>query len=177
MDKWRSSPQSGSAASLVWLISFGDLLTLLVCFFLVLTPWHAMRGRTEIQNPLIPATSMSGATSGTSLANPSVGPKPGVITELPIERGQFADPNKSAVFAKAMEIELAKPETRMSSVLVRVCGSGTRDETLRTVSSLIRAHARPTQRVAVELVSECESFEVAHPTSVAVMGSIRIVRE
>lgn len=177
MDKWRTSPQNGSAASLVWLISFGDLLTLLVCFFLVLTPWHAMRRRGETRNPVIPATSTSRGASGTSLANPTVGPKPGLIIEVPIERGQFADPKKSAVFAKAMEEALANPETHTSSVLVRGCGSGTRDETIRMVSSLIRAHTRPMQRVSIELVSECESFEVVHPTSAAVVGSIRIVRE
>lgn len=43
MTSFTTQTRSGEAASIVWSISFGDLLTLLVCFFLVLTPWDKLK--------------------------------------------------------------------------------------------------------------------------------------
>ena len=177
MDRWQNPPQNGSAASLVWLISFGDLLTLLVCFFLVLTPWNSLRARTDAKNALIPVGSDRQASNGTPLANSSVGPKPGVIIELPIERGQLADATRNAAFTVTLRDVLTSPEAIHASVLLRVCGGDRREEIIRSVGSTLLKHKRSTQTISIELLGECETFEVLYPTSAAVAGSVRIVRE
>lgn len=40
----------GQPGSVVWFISFGDLLTLLLCFFLVLTPWDLLNKTSNSQS-------------------------------------------------------------------------------------------------------------------------------
>lgn len=175
MNKCHATTHNASSAGLVWLISFGDLLTLLVCFFLVLTPWHSLRSVADSENKVISRASGLNVSDGIPLANSSVGPKVGVVSEVPIERHQFADEMRIALFTTALTSALTGPEALNASIRVRMCSGF--EETIRSVMSIITQHKRASQRVSIELLGNCEQVEVLYPTSATVVGSIRLVRE
>lgn len=177
MNKWNGSTPNSSSASLVWLISFGDLLTLLVCFFLVLTPWHLLRSSVESTNGVITGASDHRAPHGTSLANSSVGPKVGVVSEVPIERHQFADERGRALFTTTLIGALTNDQALNAGIRVRMCSDSGFEETIRSVMSIVTQHKRVTQGVSIELLGTCDQVEVLYPTTAAVAGSIRLVRE
>jgi hypothetical protein len=177
MNKWNAPAHNASSTSLVWLISFGDLLTLLVCFFLVLTPWHSFKTGSGNRNAFIPGASDRTPSDGTPLANSSVGPKVGVVSDVPIEHSQFGDEVRAKLFKTTLVGALMSPEAMNAAVRVRVCSASGFEETLRSVMSIITEQKREKRRVSIELLGDCERVEVLYPTSAAVVGSVRLVRE
>jgi flagellar motor protein MotB len=126
----RYPSSAGQPGSVVWFISFGDLLTLLLCFFLVLTQWDRLKNNSKSQSFQRSSTSLSGATSGGTTLASDLTLKGSVVTlEIPI-------------FARDMDgedVEISKPDN-LEQELRRVVRDGSRAEILLCSPVEDRAH-------------------------------------
>lgn len=181
---FRSVPQAGRAespGSVVWFISFGDLLTLLLCFFLVLTPWGQLTAnpdRDKVQAVAPQAPLQEGA--GTSLAEQSARKEPELLAEIPL-RTDLVSSQDGVVEAKllvALEDALL-PHLRAAGITLRVaiCGThGASAEALERVLPLLASKQFSHIPLAVEAGAGCEGSEVAGSSQPVAVGRVEISR-
>ena len=177
LSKYRHHGTSeGQPGSVVWFISFGDLLTLLLCFFLVLTPWDRLKKSSNAQSlPTVTGQSEVSASHGTTFAS-DLSLRRSVITlELPLFEGEGAlgrDGSSSVALSK--ELTRAMPSGGRIDVLV-CSGPDDRAAVVRFVGEAVeRSFAR---RVSARFVVRraCEESQVLAPVTNKVVGRIRIL--
>jgi flagellar motor protein MotB len=126
----RYPSSAGQPGSVVWFISFGDLLTLLLCFFLVLTQWDRLKNDSKSQSFQRSSPSLTGAISGGTTLASDLNLKGSVVKlELPI-------------FAKDVDgddVEVLKLDN-IEQELRRVVRDGSRAEILLCSPVEDRAH-------------------------------------
>jgi hypothetical protein len=99
------------------------------------------------------------------------------VSEIPIERHQFADEKGRALFTTTLIGALTNDQALNAGIRVRMCSDSGFEETIRSVMSIVTQHKRVAQGVSIELLGTCDQVEVLYPTTAAVAGSIRLVRE
>lgn len=166
----KSAPQS---ASLVWLISFGDLLTLLVCFFLVLTPWEKFTAASLPQSDsAVTQVERDFASTGTQFASlpqqlPSV-----VVAEVPIFDLETLEA-QLGVNAELKQALSAAPEGALATLAV--CGAGLeRKDVLAQFGALVQRGIGSPGGVALEFFPECGEMPLLRPITAQVLGVVRL---
>ena len=170
--------QPGSAA---WFISFGDLLTLLLCFFLVLTPWGRLGAskqalssqRFSLQNP---PPALDGTTFASDL------PLRGSVTilEAPLLANDWGIVAEEAPGfpLEALEAELRSVNFRGATASLLVCdGKVDRAAILREVGDVLRRVSGEEGTVVLEVSGDCENPPLLKPVTEKVVGRIRITKD
>lgn len=182
--RFRGAPQQGRAespGSVVWFISFGDLLTLLLCFFLVLTPWDQLSGFVggeKIQ--VVEAKSQPIQESGTSLAQLSARKEPELLAEIPLraELASSQDGVAEARFLAALEDALHEHRGAAGiSLQVAVCAPhGAPAEALARVLPLVAARQFSHLPLEVEAGAGCKELNGSERSEPSAVGSLKISR-
>jgi hypothetical protein len=167
----------------VWFLSFGDLLTLLLCFFLVLTPWDKLSSsRVADEKQPVSSAPQTRLDVGTSLAAvPARERSPEVLAEVPLvaELATSQDGVAQAQLLGALEQAMeALGETDIEQVTVSVCRfEESRGEVVARVLPLLRGHQLSQAALKVEIEGECwdEQQRAVKGTGRRV-GSVRISR-
>jgi flagellar motor protein MotB len=141
-----------------WFISFGDLLTLLVCFFLLLTPQAPSNAGTLQTNQQVSANPGVSLNSGTDLASLPLDPTSSVTGVVPIWRdslvvaGQARERNeRSAVWLW----ELRRSLERGQGVVVKLCDPAVEQEVVSEVAGELTNRIGAVGRVQFEVDPEC----------------------
>jgi len=176
----------------VWSISFGDLLTLLVCFFLVLTPWKKLgappnpSGSDSIQGS-DEAGDFSGIPIATSAIKHGYGqssdtPQEGVVSEIPlwvsdVEQG-YARAAVTITRSLSDEITRVSETARQIGVTIRLCEQSVdRSQVLEVVRGALASSKLMGAPVTVRLDgTTCSETRVLRPVTDAVLGTIRLER-
>jgi len=159
-------------SSVVWFISFGDLLTLLLCFFLVLTPWDRL---SKPPNPEsrqhIEESGQRTSASGTSFASKTRRVSK-ILAEVPI----FEDPDGLIDVARTREWisqYLQTPEAVEMSF--NICASGSeRQKTLEELGKVVDELGGESTAVAFEVHESCESAAFLAPVTERLVGVVRV---
>lgn len=177
----RSHQVNASAASLVWLISFGDLLTLLVCFFLVLTPWSKVNfGSNASKQPVI-SNLASDRLPGTSLANRSLGRRssPESLGEFVLTRKAFSAGQEAQLqeVIESVSRKVSEDQSGTAQMILEICGTFPRTEVLRRVGGGLAEKLKEQLALEVEIDGECRAVKDGHPQIENPVGVIRIVHK
>jgi hypothetical protein len=164
----------GQPGSVVWFISFGDLLTLLLCFFLVLTPWDRLK---EVRKGQSLHTSTQDATvsngHGTTFASDL--PLRGSVVkhELPIFSREL-EMEDSLMFG-TQERELSGGLLSKDRVEVLVCSPP--EERARVMHGVNEMLNRVSKNVTVRFLVtlKCDENEVRAPVTERYVGRIRVL--
>ncbi len=177
----RYTSGDGQPGSATWFISFGDLLTLLLCFFLVLTPWDRLKSPQQSQSSQrfsVQSTSIS--AHGTTFASDL--PLRGSVTilEVPLlsnDWGIVAD-EAPGFPVDALEAELRGINVSRGTASLLVCdGKADRAAILREVGDVVRRVSGEGVQVVVEVSGDCENPPLLKPVTDKVVGRIRISKD
>lgn len=168
-----ASSQSGSV---VWFISFGDLLTLLLCFFLVLTPWEKLRptANPKIKQEVV-STARGGMQLGTVFAPSNVEGQSPIMAEIPIYAEHVSGESLSglASLADALKRELDPLTEEAHSLTITVCDSTVdKARALVAVANLTREVDRTAVGIGIEVASDCDRIDILRPTTAKVVGVV-----
>jgi hypothetical protein len=160
----------------VWFISFGDLLTLLLCFFLVLTPWEKLRptGNIKANQEVVPPA-LAIAPVGTVFASSDPQGQSPIMAEVPIFAEHVSGESLSGLvaLANALQQEVAPFVGEPHSLTITVCDSGVdRMRALAEIGRLTREFDREGVHVGLEVASDCDRIEILRPTTAKVVGVI-----
>lgn len=166
----------------VWMISFGDLLTLLVCFFMAMMQF----GSNAKSSIILDKTALKGdfggsKISGTRIADPtsksSGGARyPTVMNEFVAVESDFPE-DSSAVNAFTKERLMSESWVSDAQVEVEACavGSGSwqvaRERALAIRAAVLESGVQPGQVTLRIVGSDCESLKTYSP----VIGSVQAV--
>ena len=170
---------SNDAAAVAWFISFGDLLTLLVCFFLVLTPWQTARERgKDSRKQEVALVSARSTGAGTWLAYRPLGAISLVATEIPLFEVDFQAATTKAESGALATIkqELTVHGAHARSIEVVVCEANRYPELFELLGSLRRELRVGREGAHMEMRATCEDFEILRPVTSKVIGRVRVVR-
>jgi hypothetical protein len=173
----RNLSSEGQPGSVVWFISFGDLLTLLLCFFLVLTPWDRLKSVPNTQS-LRPVTSNNSTLTqrGTTFASdPSL--RGSVINlELPIFVEDEGGDGFHTLKLGNLEQELRREMSEARSAEVLVCGPlEGRARLVHEVEEMFRRSDSNKMSRRFTISRSCENDRVLVPVTERVVGRIRIL--
>lgn len=163
----------GDNASVVWFISFGDLLTLLLCFFLCLTPWERLgkKPNSELDQAIVekPQTVSS---SGTSFAS-----KPRRVSKIVAEVPVFqADDGQVDLLRARQGVATALKGDRHLAVTLKVCDpTVARQRVLEELGQEVQALVGKETLIEFEIMGSCEGSSLLAPVTEKVLAAIRIV--
>jgi hypothetical protein len=122
----------------VWFISFGDLLTLLLCFFLVLTPWDRLKKSSNTESlPTVTAQSDTIDNPGTTLASDLPLRGSVIALELPLFEGE-GGLSGEGLSSAALSRELTRAMPSGGRIDVLVCsGADVRAAVVRFVGEAV----------------------------------------
>ena len=170
----------GAPGSVVWYISFGDLLTLLLCFFLVLTPWDRLKEQGHLQSGrAFSAQNAVNPQNGITLASePSLrGSDP--LVELPIfadEWESFSDRTREP-HGWRMEEELRPLRGTAVLASIVVCDrSIDRARFIERIGELLHRDLGDPVTVQIEVFGDCNEADFLRPVSESPVGGIRVSR-
>lgn len=166
----------GQPGSVVWFISFGDLLTLLLCFFLVLTPWDDLNKAPNAQS-LKTVTDNVAASTQAGIPFASDLPLRGSVIklELPLFEGTgtLGAPELSPV---ALSAELKRAMPKDGRVEVLVCsGPDERADVVRYVGEVFDRSFGGNTGIRFLVRRSCDASQVLAPVTKKLVGRIRIV--
>jgi hypothetical protein len=160
--KFMSELSGSQLGSISWFISFGDLLTLLVCFFLLLTP------RLGAQHEQIQSEQGFGKarqpvqTSGTTLAS-SVSDVKGASSDfVPVWRNDIRSGVSNGSSSDAQEgwVSALVDKTHQGAIAtVQVCESESEVEVMSQAMEQLRVVDESASRVTFQLGAECELWK------------------
>lgn len=172
---------STSPASVVWFISFGDLLTLLLCFFLVLTPWEGLsRMPQELKYQQVKQQKSVATTLGIPLAPVAFTGRSELLAEIPLYAEQAIEMStiSKAMLLATIEQELEPHTTSSTAELTIVLCSPeiNREQLLRQLLPLLQGPEFRGFRLGVELTHSCEEGRIFRPVTTKVIGALRVER-
>ena len=177
LSKYRHQGVSeGQPGSVVWFISFGDLLTLLLCFFLVLTPWDGLTKPSKSQL-IQPFDDGSVAHNGAGTTFASDLPLRGSVIklELPLFEGVGTLSGEGLSPADLSE-ELKRAMPRDGRVEVLVCsGIDDRVSVVRLVGEAFERSLGSSAPIRFVVGRSCDVSQVLAPVTKKLIGRIRIV--
>jgi hypothetical protein len=162
----------------VWFISFGDLLTLLLCFFLVLTPWDKLRAKANLaEHQGVVAVSSLKSGFGTEFAPAVFQSRSSVLAEMPIYEEQLGsiDLGNLVSLAHAYEREIGPVVNDAQSITLTVCAPDVdRRKVLAEVGSLVRSVVGESANLGIEVASTCQHLDILRPTTAEVVGVVSV---
>ena len=177
LSKYRHHGASeGQPGSVVWFISFGDLLTLLLCFFLVLTPWDRLKKSSNTQSlPIVTAQSATVDSPGTTFASDLPLRGSVIALELPLFEGEEGLGGEGIASA-ALSSELTRAMPSGGRIEVLVCsGADDRAAVVRFVGEAVERSFGSGVSARFVVRRSCEVSQVLAPVTKQVVGRIRIV--
>jgi hypothetical protein len=172
----RYESSDGQPGSVVWFISFGDLLTLLLCFFLVLTPWDRLKKpeNPELSSAVIPA-SIDPAIAGTTFASDLPLRGSVIKLELPLFEG-VGGSSGEGLSSAALSEELKRAWSGDDRVEVLVCSDiDERATVVRYVGEAFERSFRSSATVRFVVARTCDGSRVLAPVTRKTVARIRIV--
>ncbi len=166
----------GQPGSVVWFISFGDLLTLLLCFFLVLTPWEKLKNASNAQS-LGSVTAQSAANTGAGTALASDLPLRGSVLklELPLFEGAWEEGGE-VMSNRALVDELKRVMPQDGRAEVILCSAPEdRAALVRFVGRAFERGFGSSSAVRFVVSRTCSESLVLAPVTKKIIGRIRIV--
>jgi hypothetical protein len=162
--------QNGSAASDIWFISFGDLLTLLVCFFLVLTPKDSLSGESPERNQGVSLNSLTPAGAGTKVADKGL--RFSAFSSA-IETGLKVDLKDYSVAIGGLE-RFEEREYRevlglmpvSKALSVAICGEKNREDVISGVLAALNFYPEVLKRLSFQLLESCGDLGVSEASIV-----------
>lgn len=166
----------GHPGSVVWYLSFGDLLTLLLCFFLVLTPWtRPPKGQNSESLPRFSLFDTPPQNPGTSLASRSALRGSVMLLEIPLYQRMVSEPAEYGLDDLAEQVRGEELSEGKASLLI--CDSSVdREGLIGGIYTIIRREMGEKIEVEVEVSRSCEHGRILSPTSEPVIGRVRITR-
>lgn len=166
----------GQPGSVVWFISFGDLLTLLLCFFLVLTPWQHLKRSPDVQSLRgINRDSLSNNSSGTTFASDRALRGTVIKLELPLFAGGWQD-DEERLSSGELVSNLRKVMSGGARADVLVCAPPEeRVGIIRHVGEAFDSGLGSISSVRFVVAERCDESAVLAPVTGTVVGRIRIV--
>ena len=173
---------SHSPGSVVWFISFGDLLTLLLCFFLVLTPWDRLSNpiASEESQGVAPKNS-SERPSGTSLAHQPTRGEPELLAAVPVHSGLMlsqdgvAEAKLLGALEDAMRPHVGTGSLKMTVVLCPAVANQ-RGGFLAKVLPLVGSQGFSQAALEVEVAAVCDEDDVSKRGEEVAVGSVKVSR-
>ena len=170
----------GHPGSIVWYLSFGDLLTLLLCFFLVLTPWDKLKeGQNKESEQIVATGSGSPVHDGTALASDPPLRGSVILRELPLFEGDegIGARSSESILDRATQIELAGLVVSGAKVSILVCEArADRAAILRGFSEVFHRVVSEVADFEIQVSASCEGAEILSPMTRDVVGRIRVTR-
>lgn len=179
-DRQMMAQHEGAPGSVVWYISFGDLLTLLLCFFLVLTPWDRLKENGHLQSGrAFSAQNTTSSDHGITFASePSLrGSVP--LAELPILFDEWASMSDTTVDHEAPRIGEELRPLRGSEVMasIVVCDrSIDRARFVERMEDLLHRHLGERVTAQIEVFGDCNEAFLLRPVTESPVGGIRVSR-
>lgn len=172
---YRNQPAMTQHGSVVWFISFGDLLTLLLCFFLVLTPWKQLNQRSQDQSsPPVKSKNVVAGGIGTTLADEL--PERGfqLLREVPIFARELESLDELVL--GSLEQALEEVEKRIVRVEVLVCGAAEEQgQFIYRVSGTVGKIREGNFSTSYQLAHGCQDRAVLAPVNDKTVGRVRIL--
>jgi len=170
--------QGSQPSSVVWFISFGDLLTLLLCFFLVLTPWDKLRTKPNpAEHQRVATVSSLNVGLGTEFASAVSESRSSVLAEVPIYEEQLSSTALSDLISivNTCEREIGPVVKDAHSVTLTVCAPDVdRIKVLAEVGNLVRSVVGESANVGIEVASTCQHLDILRPTTGRVVGVVSV---
>jgi hypothetical protein len=165
--------RSGDNASVVWFISFGDLLTLLLCFFLCLTPWDRLGKESKSESHQAVAENPQTVSSfGTSFASKARRVSK-IVAELPVFEMADGQVDLATVRHGVM---VAPRGDKHLAVTLKVCEpTVSRQSLLEVLGQEVKALMGVDARIEFEVLGSCEGSSLLAPVTEKVVAAIRIV--
>lgn len=178
-----SQPAATATTGLVWLISFGDLLTLLVCFFLVLTPWSAGHLKEVQRQQQLTTTQAPTENPGTSLASQSGGlsvsrerlviARQYALTSSLLQESRRADLQE---VLKSVREEVTARRQEQPRVILTICGEVARGQVLQRLGVGLTEMPDMNMRLEVEIERGCRTQRARSSEVEELVGSITIAQ-
>lgn len=163
----------GDNASVVWFISFGDLLTLLLCFFLCLTPWDRLgQGAKGESNQGVAENPQSVSSFGTSFASKARRVSK-IVAEVPV----FEKADGQVDLATVRHGVTAAPRgDKHFAVTLKVCEPRvSRQSLLEVLGYEVKTLMGGDTLIDFEVLGSCEGSSLLVPVTEKVVAAIRIV--
>lgn len=177
----RYTSGDGQPGSATWFISFGDLLTLLLCFFLVLTPWDRLKSPQQAQlSQRVSSQNAPTNAHGTTFASDHLLRGSVTILEVPLLSSDWGIVAEEAPGfpLDALEAELRSIDVTQGTASLLVCdGKADRAAILREVGEVIRRVSGGVAKVVLEVSGDCENPPLLKPVTDKVVGRIRISKD
>jgi hypothetical protein len=171
---YRNRSVANEQSSVVWFISFGDLLTLLLCFFLVLTPWDRLSTPHKYQSAQqIEENRQTDSAFGTSFASKSRRVSK-IVAEVPIFEAHdgFLD-----VLQTANWLQQYAQSKEAVEISLKVCvPARERQQTLEKLGRMVTEAGGASWAVAFEVHESCESTAFLVPVTERLVGVVRVSR-
>lgn len=165
----------GQPGSVVWFISFGDLLTLLLCFFLVLTPWDRLKDPAKGQSLQegMPKSG-EGFKGGTTFA-PDLPLRGSVVKrELPIFTTEL-EMEDGAIVA-LLEKELSEVSLTEDRIEVLICAPvEERARVAHGIDQALRRVGCTDASVRFLVTTRCDDSQVLDPVTDRYVGRVRVL--
>ena len=165
--------------SVVWYISFGDLLTLLLCFFLVLTPWsRSPTAQNEQSKQRLSSEQSLASPDGTTFALGRNLKGSVLLSEVPVfERDWLLSiADSKDVPSSMMDDHLRHLRGRISRASLLVCHSRVdRGLVLQRWGEVVHAILGDHVRLEFVVTGSCSSADIRAPVTENVVGRIRLV--
>jgi hypothetical protein len=152
--------------SIVWFISFGDLLTLLVCFFFVLTPRLSFEQRKDMKEELVTLDGVKESRSGTVFANLPLGPTGVGGSSLLITRLGSHDAAWRSELTDAWKSFRALAAESPRDVNVKICSGVDQRQVAEAVMVEIKERVKQLRSWSLEFVALCDEGQVASGSEV-----------
>jgi hypothetical protein len=165
--------QGAENASVVWFISFGDLLTLLLCFFLCLTPWDRLGKELKSEShQTVTENSQTVSTFGTSFASKARRVSK-IVAEVPVFEMVDGQVDLSAL---RHGVKVAQRDDKHLAVTLKVCEpTAPRQKLLEVLGQEVGEFVSRGAHVEFEVVGSCEGTSLLAPVTQKVVAAIRIV--
>ena len=174
------SHSDGTPGSVVWYISFGDLLTLLLCFFLVLTPWDRLKGGAVSQSGQVFSNQNKPARSGgiAFASDPSLRGSD-LLADIPVfvEDWIGVHPEETESRPTRIEAELQAFRGQRVAASVVVCEREIdRTRFVETVGRLVQQILGEDVSIGIEVRGNCSEAAIRRPMTEVPVGGIRVTR-
>ncbi len=146
-------------AAAVWFISFGDLLTLLVCFFFVLTPQLSFNRKESQKKEGLKVLSEGVGTRGTRFAYPPLGDTGVVRAQSPAEAFERADIRHAdwrRELTQVWESYRMRGAVNPLDVSIRLCSGNDQQHIAATMLHEIERSREQVRSWSLELAAPCD---------------------
>ncbi len=172
-----SNKVNASPANDVWFISLGDLLTLLVCFFLVLTPEKMSPQDVRQSKQVVNSTLKQLKSAGTEFASRPTGQNSGSILSAPVWRNYLESAKSPSSLKSAIDVDwresLKGALLDQATVVVKLCDAASEREVIGAVIRQLEVDQNLTSLVSFEIGADCKKWSAKKSEDRALAAVLR----